>query len=99
MLRSSARGSLPTRTKRWVVKILTTVSMAKRLHYGKHSLPAAHSLELNKCAACGTTNPSVPGKPRPEKCSGCGKPIVMPHTAVVTTASFTPPKRKKDEEE
>lgn len=57
--------------------------MVKRLHYGRHSRRSADTVNLSKCKMCGTTNPTLPGEPLAEKCTGCGAQIPKSNSAVL----------------
>lgn len=46
--------------------------MSKHLHYGSHKFSGYHSLCPNRCRACNSSNPSLPGQPLPDKCASCG---------------------------
>ena len=59
--------------------------MSKRRHYGKCVRLGRTHLTMGRCETCGTYNPAMPGKPKPDTCAGCGEDLPRDETTVKPT--------------
>lgn len=60
--------------------------MARHLHYGHHNARSSDTLNLGRCAACGTANPTVPGEGLAQTCAGCGTSLQRDESTVKASA-------------
>lgn len=65
-------------------------------HTRRLVLGYGHTLNLGKCRACGTFNPTIPGEGVAATCSGCGSELFR-HEMVCKASTFTPPKKVADD--